>query len=340
MMWAFALMLLGRPADACLWDDDTYATEKAGMPETFDVITGRFDRLPPAYYQRRIEIALKALSTDPDDLDAYDNAAVAHDRLGNPAAGLRLMEAKAEALDRVADPGEHQYRYLANRGTFLAHLALKEDPGLGERSLALLDEAARHIEDALALNPGAHFGREITQLQAIQWFRHAPRLTSGRALWSQAGVLGVDDWLQMTVQAVMKHEPAPEMPDAIRGLSGLIVLGAAWESVDIHIELSRALYASGNSSLGWMARLRALELSASGKPLLQQSSLSPDELQQTLQDRSLIITRDDAAVEQAFKDGRREAEAWRARRNAWVQEQLAMGLHPDTHPAFWSGSPE
>lgn len=332
-------MWIGRPADACLWDDDTYTTEKSGMPEAFEVITGRFDRFPPEYYQRRLEIASEALSEDPDNLSAYDNAAVAYDRLGNPAAGLKLMEAKAEALDRVTDPGEHQYRYLANRGTFLAHLAITQLADADELSWGLLDAAASHIEDALALNPEAHFGREVTQLKAIQWLRDGPLLLTARDIWSQPGMLGIDNWLSLTIDAVTRHTPAPGMDDAVSGLSGLIVLGAAWESVDVHIELSRALYASGNSSLGWMARLRALELLDTGRPLMQRHNISPDSLRAALGDRALIITRDDAAVEQAFTDGRHEAKAWRERRNAWILEQLAAGRHPDTHPTFWSDAP-
>ena len=49
-------LLLGLPLSvaACLWDRDTPADEAKGMPEVVAVLTGRFERNPPLFYEMRL----------------------------------------------------------------------------------------------------------------------------------------------------------------------------------------------------------------------------------------------------------------------------------------------
>src|SRR3954463_10065567 len=83
-------LLLGLPlaVAACLWDRDTPADEAKGMPEVVAVLTGRFARNPPLFYEMRLGRVTAQLRDHPDDLNAYDdladydNAGVACDRLG------------------------------------------------------------------------------------------------------------------------------------------------------------------------------------------------------------------------------------------------------------------
>ena len=49
-------LLLGLPLSvaACLWDRDTPADEARGLPEVVAVLTGRFERNPPLFYEMRL----------------------------------------------------------------------------------------------------------------------------------------------------------------------------------------------------------------------------------------------------------------------------------------------
>src|SRR6478609_1832332 len=124
---AVSLALLGLPLSvaACLWDRDTPYDEAKGMPEVIAALTGRFERNPPLYYSMRLDRVAYHLRSHPDDLEAYDDAAVACDRLGRGDEAIAWMEkkrARLEALDPSrGDLKEARYRYHANLGTFLVH---------------------------------------------------------------------------------------------------------------------------------------------------------------------------------------------------------------------------
>ena len=132
-----AALLLALPLSvaACLWDRDTPADEARGLPEVVAVLTGRFPRNPPLYYELRLKRVAAHLKDHPEDLDAYDDAGVACDRLGNPSAS-EWMRLKREQLDRL-EPSlpnvkEHRYRYHANLGTFLVHSWVRQGADRGK----------------------------------------------------------------------------------------------------------------------------------------------------------------------------------------------------------------
>ena len=352
-MLILLLKLLTPTASACLWDTDTLAAELAGMPDITTVLTGRFDRHPPAYYEHRLELVQRRLAHTPDQLSAYDDAAVALDRLGRPTEAIAMMEQKATMMEEVAAAlaahterspeseqadavmlAEHRYRLLANQGTFYAHRWLS-----GSRSPADLAQAITLVEAAIALNPDAHFGREVIQLKALYWLRDAPPLTQPVDILMQPGLLGFEDWTGQTIAAVSSDEVDPELELAIEGLAGLIVLGAAWESPDIHLALSRALNASGQSTLAWMARLRTIELLDAGQRLHQPTTIPVSVIRSTLLDESMMFTNHDASIANSFAIKRGKAVEWRAARQAWVEAGLAAGRHPDTDSSFWDGAP-
>jgi hypothetical protein len=54
---ALIALLAASPARACLWDDDTLATEARGLPDAVAVLTGRFERNPPRYCELRLRAA-------------------------------------------------------------------------------------------------------------------------------------------------------------------------------------------------------------------------------------------------------------------------------------------
>lgn len=333
-MLTMLTMLLSAPAEACLWDRDTLAIEQAGMPAVTAVLTGHFDRFPDAWYTARLDRSRATIAASPDDLSAHDDAAVALDRLGRQTEAIAMMEAKAEVLARTGANPEHRYRLLANQGTFYAHRFLT-----GSDSPSDLAQAIALIEAAIALNPDAHFGREVVQLKALYWLRDAPMLDWVTDLWRQPGLLGFEDWKRTTVQAVSADHIDLEMARIVEGLTGLIVLGAAWESPDIHFALVRALQASGQSHLAWMARLRVVELLESGKTFHQPHHFSHDILRNTVLDTAFQAIETPELVEAEFSAARAEAEKWHTQRTAWITAQLDAGEHPDTHADFWDGAP-
>src|SRR5262249_29824726 len=94
-------LLLGLPLSvaACLWDRDTPAGEAKGMLEVVAVLTGRFERNPPLFYEmrslaampragrrgKRLDPARRAQGRGPEVL-----ATSARFREGRRAAGSRL----------------------------------------------------------------------------------------------------------------------------------------------------------------------------------------------------------------------------------------------------------
>jgi hypothetical protein len=263
------------PARACMWDSDTLAAEAKGLPEVVQVITGRFERNPPLYYELRLRRASAALQADPSRLEAYDDATVACDRLSRSDDAIRWMKRKRAALGRSALPREtrreHRYRYLANVGTFRAHRWLRA--GADRRRLHEIRQARDDIRAAIQLNPDAHFGRERYQLKALEWILNPPEYAPSDALGSERfpDFLGLEKHRGGTSDTGRLKKLG--FGDAVQGLAGLIVLGNAWESVDIFHALARALQMEGRSSLAYLAELRCGELIDAGKgraPLREQ----------------------------------------------------------------------
>lgn len=305
------------PCSACLWDDDTLRTEAKGLPGIAEILTGRIERNPPLYYEMRLERNTALLATDPDNLDAYDNAAVSADRLGRGDEAIEWMAKKRAALDRSPNP-EHEYRYLANLGTFHAHRWIRS--GADREDMADLETARDLIAQAIELNPDAHFGREKYQLLAIRWILEAPDLSE---IYSYPTFLSMPD-------SEIDIERRANANAAIEGLSGLVVLGNAWESVDVMRAMTSALTYGDQHNLAKLAELRAAELERMGKmsfhpqwgPQIRFRSFMPDAGRR-------------AKVEGWFRKARAEADSWRAAREQYMLAKLQAGQHPDTHPEFW-----
>ncbi len=333
-------LLLGFPLTvaACLWDRDTPSDEAKGLPEVVAVLTGRFPRNPPLYYRMRLDRVTTHLKTQPDDLADYDDAGVACDRLGRGDEAIAWMDKKKQALDRLdpksPDFKEHLYRYHANLGTFLVHRWVR---GGGDRTK--LDDVRRSREEiaaAIAINPNAHFGREKYQLKVIEWIIDPPTSSGDQYLPSLLG---------LTPNPIGEMEDPKTADDAVRGLAGLVVLGNAWESVDIFHALNVALQHDtlgfkqdrdgGRNSLAYLAWLRCRELIDAGK-----NSMLPDAPKgAALKDRlpRPDFVESDRLLDPAFANLRAEADAWQEARTAFMLERLNAGRHPDTDPEFWGG---
>jgi hypothetical protein len=85
-----ALAVLAAPAFACLWDDDTLLDERRGLPGVAEVLAGKWERHSPFFYEHRAKLMTARLNKDPADLAAYDNLAVAYEKLGKPDQAIGL----------------------------------------------------------------------------------------------------------------------------------------------------------------------------------------------------------------------------------------------------------
>jgi tetratricopeptide (TPR) repeat protein len=337
-------LLLGMPAAAiaCIWDRDTPVDEARGLPEVVAVLTGRFERNPPLFYEMRLERVTAHLQSHPEDLAAYDDAGVACDRLGRGDEAISWMERKRAQLDGLdtsrPEAKEALYRYHANLGTFLAHRWVRQRADrsrIGEMKAAR-DEIARAIE----INPNAHYGREKYQLRVLERIIEPPPSAGGQNL---------PDLLGWSLEDIYQQKVNPrDADDAVRGLAGLVVLGNAWESVDIFHSLGLALQADslgfgknregGRNTLAYLAWLRCRELIDAGKGSMLPLVPKGDALKTIIRKPFYVWT--EKVLDAAYPELRAEADAWQAARTAFMTARLKEGRHPDTDPDFWDGYTE
>lgn len=339
LLAVFALLIgLQHPVLACLWDRDTPATEASGMPEVVAVLTGRFERNPPLYYEMRLARVARHLESHPGDLAAYDDAGVACDRLGISDEAISWMDRKRVELEKLdesqPDVREHLYRYHANLGTFLVHRWIRE--GADRTRLHEVQTACDEIARALEINPDAHHGREKYQLQAMKWIVDPPPINNEE----------LPNFLGWSFQDIYGEMTTPEEADeAVRGLAGLVVLGNAWESVDVFHALNVALQRNstgfaerrdgGRNSLAHFAWLRCCELIDSGRGSILPDAPTEQSLKALLPKPDFVKA--EILLDPAYKQLRSEADDWYAQRLAFMSQRLEAGRHPDTDPAFWDG---
>lgn len=152
--WRFLIcwsVVLSVPAVAvaCLWDIDTVRMERSRFPTVLELITGKFLRHSPEFYQWRIGNRLQRLQTEPENVALWDDLAVAYDKTGQHQKAIETGW-QAERLQ----PG--RYESAANLGTFYIHAGQ-------------LEEGLKYIDQALTINPNAHFGRERYQRWLVEY---------------------------------------------------------------------------------------------------------------------------------------------------------------------------
>jgi hypothetical protein len=235
---------------------------------------------------------------------------------------------KKSALDRLAregvSTGDHLYRYHANLGTLLAHQWLRAG---GDRAdISAMIAGREHIATAIRINPDAHFGREKYQLMAMDWIIAPPKLDDSDVMSSIFDVEGI---------AGIGRTLARTHADAVTGLAGLIVLGNAWESVDVFYSLGLALQEHRHAAMADLARLRFEELIRQGNTSLHPQLPRGDSLIKLAGDiGEQSLTRDE--IPAYFTAARAEADRWQEHRTAYMSDRLRTGRHPDTDPTFWN----
>jgi len=310
---------------ACIWDRDTLESEVDGRTDAVKIIAGWFDCNPPAYYQMRLDRVTAELAQSPEQLDLYDDAAVACDRLGKPDEAIEWMLKKQAYLQlepKDAPQPNHHYRTLANLGTFYAHRWLKNRQTSPDTPIDYTDlkKAEALIDQAIKENTDAHFGREKYQLLVIQWL--LPDATGENPPPNPLKKLLNRSHATTDRGKLLEYG----IPDAVDGLSGMIELGAGWESVDLFTMLSHALQAEGRSRPADMAMDRVAELRSAGR-----TSLKPTEAEYfhgSLVDEKEPMRSYYATIKEAAEKRHKD-------RTAYMNTRLARGEHPDVDSDFW-----
>ncbi|AXT57242.1 hypothetical protein J8L88_01560 [Aquimarina sp. MMG015] len=134
---------------SCFWDYDTIEMERMQFPDVIELISGKFLRHSPEFYQWRIQDRKEKLEKSPDNLELYDDLAVAYSKIGDDPKAIQIILKK----DSIAP---NNYKTYANLGTFYIHNNQ-------------LEKGIEYIDKAIAINPEAHFGREIYQRHLVEY---------------------------------------------------------------------------------------------------------------------------------------------------------------------------
>ena len=131
-----------------------------------DVIHDRYPRHGKAYYRERNRRILAAIEKNKDaeglppadQFDLIDDLGVGLDSLGEHDEAVRWLRLKLKAQENLGLQGRALYTSYANLGTFLIH-------GASSRTVPReqIREGLDYLRNSIAVNPEAHFGREVWQ---------------------------------------------------------------------------------------------------------------------------------------------------------------------------------
>ena len=333
MTWTLRILLVitASPLGACLWDRDMADLEPRGISLVEAVIAGRIPRYPAEYYEARLRRLTEVLQTRSDDWGAFDDAAVACDRLGRLDEAIAWMERKRAALDYAKGTApEHWYRYRANLGTFHLHRWLSK--GANRSQMDDLQLARDLLSACIASNPWVASRQERAQLAFVEWLFNLTPLDPGKPLPcfadAEPNPLGVSsDWRS-------------KVGDVSESLCALIIHDGEPLRLDLLYALGRSISSSGNQSQAALAMLRVDDLVAAGGLSLVPGAPNGKGLQELLQRPNGMLdegkTQARVAVLADFKRIRRQANEWAKARNDYILARLPLGRHPDTDQQFWS----
>ena len=113
-----------------------------------------------------------------------------------------------------------------------------------------------------------------------------------------------------------------EAEELVDGLTGIIALGAAWESPFVFDLLAQALRMDGLNAVGELATLRQQEIN----PTFISSGQG-----------SILTEANRPAIVEYFAAARDAAKDRQKQRLVFLETKLNAGQHPDQTPDFWKG---
>lgn len=233
-----AALFPGGPAVACGWDDETYFAEAESLPCVLAAIVGAYPEHTKEYYEARIAAADRALAWAPTWLGALDMKGVAFMKM------KRLDQAKLVFLKR-AEIDPDGYATHANLGTLYTFT--------GE-----FDEALKHIDKAMAIEPKAHFGREKYHRRLVVYLKEK---ATDPAAANKHDFLGLElDSSQRSDGNAQKFAASGQNEDVFDALVSMIAVYGAKDVPDIYFALGNVLSLYGLRRMAWTAYTRALEL--------------------------------------------------------------------------------
>lgn len=199
---------------ACYWDYDTLEMERQKFPFAQELIAGHFLRHSNTYYEWRISDRNAKTQAERTPVD-YDDLAVAYDKLGQHDKAIETIHEKIKRW-----PDERRYESEANLGTFLFHAGR-------------LEEGLPHINQAIELNPDAHFGREVYQKLLVEYLLQQQFPESELPLNQEehfetigagSGPFGFAEFVNKTQQTT-EEQRQDELEKAAKGVLGMMRFG-------------------------------------------------------------------------------------------------------------------
>jgi tetratricopeptide (TPR) repeat protein len=317
------LPLLCSTALACLWDHDTLAMERLHFPGTLELITGKFLRHSPKFYQWRIENRGKRLPTESTP-ELYDDLAVAYEKTGNHDKAIELMVKKEELF-----PGLYETR--ANLGTFYM---------LGGQ----FEKGVEEIEKAIAINPDAHFGREVYQKHLGKYVlaRQAERMLSptnplqlplNTPDHRYVKPVGFAEYLvkSQNLGESLKVQ-TPELAKALKGVSGMMYFANYDSPVLLEVLGDLLLTGTDRGDAKQLAARAYLKASYEVKDADAKSDYRRMAEESLAMQTTHIAGSDQltlAALEEEFKSELQDAQAWHAGVAADEQKWIDEGVDAD-----------
>jgi tetratricopeptide (TPR) repeat protein len=194
------VLLLPGVSVACFWDYDTLAMERARFPSALELITGKFLRHSPEFYEWRVRDRSAKVEKDPSNLALLDDLAVAYEKLGQHDKAIEI----ALKQDRIQP---NRYETMANLGTFYIHAGQ-------------LDKGVDYIDKAIQINPDAHFGREKYQKLLVEYVLAQRKKRNGAQLPLRGGA----SFRSFLVKDGNEF-PLDEAQAATRGVLGMMKFG-------------------------------------------------------------------------------------------------------------------
>lgn len=320
-------LLVAAPLAASPWDRDRPGDNY--VASVADACSGRFDRMPPKYYEMRIERLSAAVAGSKLDSDAAlndaDDLLVAYLRLGRLPEAMALVERKALAVDvfRAADArlyAIHTDRMLKNRAMCL----LARWRAQGDRA-----DLAKAVEASLKAESMARQIAENTYLsRELEFLRRRP--TPADSVFPNPLNIVEANFVGAGKAGMLKKL---KLGGAIEHLVRRVTYGGEWDNADLFYALELTCALEGRDKDAALAWARACELIDGGARLAATHNLSPEALKSAIGTYLSATARSEAPARLAA--AKSEATIWREARAADIAAALEHGEHPDTDNEFW-----